>query len=62
MEITLYPDAHAALIRIREGKCQRTHEVNDATFIDLDADGAPLSIQFLYVSDGLSHQQISEGV
>ncbi len=58
MEITLFPDADAAYIQIQPGKIQRTHEVDDATFVDVDADGKPLNIQFLYVSDGVAQRQI----
>ena len=55
---TLYPDADAAYIRIQPGNCHHTNEVDDATFVDLDPDGNPLCIQFLYVSDGVNHQQL----
>ena len=59
MEITLFPDADAAYIHIQPGKCHHTHEVNDATLVDLDDDGNPLCIQFLYVSDGVDQHQIA---
>ena len=58
MEVTLFPDADAAYIRIQPGKCHHTNEVNDATFVDVDADGKPLNIQFLYVSDGVDQHHI----
>ena len=58
MEITLFPDADAAYIRIREGKPHRTNEVDYGTFVDVDTDGNPSNIQFLYVSDGVKHQQL----
>ncbi len=58
MEITLYPDADAAYIRIREGKPNHTNEVDGGTFVDVDTDGIPLYIQFLYVSDGADCQQL----
>ncbi len=58
MENTLFPDADAAYIRIRNGKLHRTNEVDDGTFVDVDTDGNPLYIQFLYVSDGVRHQQL----
>ena len=59
MELTLFPDADAAYIQVRPGTIQRTHEVDDATFVDVDADGKPLNIQFLYVSDGVKRQQLT---
>ena len=58
MEITLYPDSDAAVVNIRPGKPHHTNEINDATFVDVDADNAPVSITFLYVSDGVDQQQI----
>ena len=58
MEITLFPDADAAYIQVQPGHIQRTHEVDDATFVDLDPEGKPLNIQFLYVSDGVAQCHI----
>ena len=59
MEISLYPDADAAYISIQASKCHHSHEVNDATFVDLDNDGNTLSVQFRYVSNGVDHQQLT---
>ncbi len=58
MEIELYPDSDAASIGIRPGKPHHTNEVDNATFVDVDADNAPMSIMFLYVSDGVDQRQI----
>ena len=58
MKLTLFPDADAAYIQIQPGKIQRTHEVDDATFVDVDPEGKPLNIQFLYVSDGVAQCHI----
>ena len=58
MEITLFPDAAAAYIQVQPGQIQRTHEVDDATFVDLDPDGRPLNIQLLYVTEGVNHCQV----
>ena len=58
MEITLYPDADAAVIRISHGKPHHTNHIDDATFLDVDADGTPTSIQFLNVSGGVKSQQV----
>ena len=58
MEITLHPDADAAYISIQPSERHHTHEVNDATFVDLDSDSNPLSIRFLYVSNGVDQQEI----
>ena len=59
MRITLYPDADAAVVEIRPGKPHHTDEVDDATFVDVDAADSPMSIQFLYVRDGVEQQQIA---
>ena len=58
MQITVYPDADAAVVDIRPGKPHHTNEVDDATFVDVDAADSPMSIQFLYVSGGVDQQQI----
>ena len=58
MEITLFPDADAALIDIHDTKYQGTREIDLSTYLDLDTDGNPKAIQFLYVSNGVKHQQI----
>ena len=58
MELMLFPDADAAYIQIQPGQIQRTHEVDDATFVDLDPDGRPLNVQLLYVTDGVKRQDI----
>ena len=59
MRITLYPDADAAVVEIRPGKTHHTNEVGDATFVEVDAAGSPMSIKFLYVSHGVEQQQIA---
>ena len=58
MQITLYPEADAAVVDIRSGKPHHTNEVNDSTFVEVDTDDIPLSIKFLYVRDGVDQQQI----
>ena len=59
MKIILFPDADAAYIQVQPGAIQRTHEVDDATFVDLDPEGKPLNIQFLCVGDGVDQRQIA---
>ena len=59
MKIILFPDADAAYIQVQPGTIQRTHEVDDATFVDPDPEGKPLNIQFLCVSDGVDQRQIA---
>ena len=59
MEITLYPDADAAYIRIRDTKYQGTNHLDGANLLDLDIDGNLKSIQFLNVSDGVKRQQLT---
>ena len=58
MEITLYPDADAALIDIRDTQYKGTHHLDGATLLDLDTDGNLKCIQFLNVSDGITQQHI----
>ncbi len=59
MGITLYPDADAPLIDIRDTKYKRTQEIDLSTHLDLDTDGNAKSIQFLNVSDGVKRQHIA---
>ena len=58
MDITMYPDADAALIDIRDTKYKGTREIDLSTYLNLDTDGNAKSIQFLWVSDGVKRQQI----
>ncbi len=58
MELTLFPDADAAYITIRESTYEGTHHLDGATLVDLDTNGAPTSIQFLNVTDGVAQQHI----
>ena len=58
MEITLYPDADAARIRINHGKPHHTNTIDDATYVDVDDQGTPMTIEFLYVSNGVKRRQV----
>lgn len=47
------PEADAAYVRLSNGKCDVTEELDDRRNIDYDADGSVHGIEFLYVSDGI---------
>ena len=47
MQFRFDEDAHALYIAIRAGEVVRTIEVTDMVYIDVDADGAPLGIEFV---------------
>ncbi len=46
-------DADALYVRIAEGERARAIEVNDVTYVDVDAENRPLGIELLYPSMGL---------
>lgn len=46
-------DADALYVRISEGDRVKAVEVNDVTYIDVDADDHPLGIELLYPSLGI---------
>ena len=47
MQFRFDEEANALYIAIRAGKVVRTIEVTDMVYIDVDADGAPLGIEFV---------------
>jgi uncharacterized protein YuzE len=48
------PEADALYLRLADGVRDRTIEVDDVTYIDIDAAGRPLGIELLYPSMGLN--------
>lgn len=53
MEFQLDRDVNALYIRLRAGKVARTLEVTAAIYVDMDADDAPLGIEFTNADDFL---------
>jgi len=47
MQFRFDEEANALYIAIRAGEVVRTIEVTDMVYIDVDADGAPLGIEFV---------------
>jgi uncharacterized protein YuzE len=47
MQFRFDEEANALYIAIRAGEVERTIEVTDLVYIDVDADGAPLGIEFV---------------
>lgn len=47
-------EADALYVRLREGERLRAVEIDDTTYIDVDADGRALGIEVLYPSMGLN--------
>jgi len=42
------PDADALYVRVADGDRARTVEINDVTYVDVDANGRPVGIEVLY--------------
>jgi uncharacterized protein YuzE len=51
------PDINAVYVQLREGKVHRTEEVEDAVYVDIDADGNPIGIELLHAEDALPFVQ-----
>ena len=49
MRIEYSPTARALYLRLRAGRVAETVEVDEVVNVDLDADGAPLGIEFVHV-------------
>ena len=58
MEIIQYPDSDAVYVRLRDTQYGGGRELGDCKHIDLDLEGDPLGILFLYVSDGVDEEDI----
>ena len=53
MEFQLDRDVNALYIKLRSGKVSRTIEVADTIYVDMDADDAPIGIEFTNADDFL---------
>lgn len=53
MQITQYPDSDAVYVRLRDTQYGSGRALGDDKHLDLDSEGNPLGILFLYVSDGV---------
>lgn len=49
-------DADALYVRLRDGERRRAVEIDDSTYVDVDADEGAIGIEFLYPSLGLNVQ------
>ena len=47
MHFRLDPEVNALYITLRQGDVARTIEVTDTIYVDLDAQGTPLGIEFI---------------
>jgi uncharacterized protein YuzE len=48
------PEADALYVRISDGIRKRAVEVDDTTYVDVDSEGRPVGIEWLYPSLGIS--------
>ena len=53
MEFQLDRGENALYIKLRPGKVARTIELTDSVYVDMDADDAPIGIEFLNADDFL---------
>jgi uncharacterized protein YuzE len=52
--------ADALYVRLREGNVARTDEIDELTFVDVDASGDPLGIEVLHPARAVPTQMIFE--
>jgi uncharacterized protein YuzE len=48
------PEADALYVRLADGERQRAVEIDDSTYVDVDADGRPIGLELLYPSLGIN--------
>ena len=58
MEIIQYPESDAAYVRLLDTQYGGGRKLDDYKHLDLDLEGDPLGILFLYVSDGVGGEDI----
>ena len=58
MEIVRYPDSDAIYVRLRDTQYGGGRVLDDCRHLDLDLEGDPLGILFLYISDGVDLEDI----
>ena len=58
MEIQQYPDSDAIYVRLRDTQYGGGRQLDDRKHLDLDVEGNPLGILFMYVSDGVDQTDI----
>jgi uncharacterized protein YuzE len=61
VEFRLDPDVNALYIRFMPGKADRTVEWEDMVYVDLDASGQPLGIEFVNADDFVPFLRRHEG-
>ena len=60
MEIKQYPDSDAVYVRLRDTQYGGGRKLGECKHLDLDLEGDPLGILFLYVSDGVDGEDIPD--
>lgn len=58
MEIVRYPDSDAIYVQLRDTPYGGGRVLDDCRHLDLDLEGDPLGILFLYASDGIDLEDI----
>ena len=58
MEIVRYPDSDAIYVRLTDTQYGGGRVLDDCRHLDLDLEGDPLGILFLYISDGVDLEDI----
>ena len=58
MKIVRYPDSDAIYVRLRDTQYGGGRVLDDCRHLDLDLEGDPLGILFLYISDGVDLEDI----
>ena len=53
-------DADALYVRLADGSRVRTVEIDDSTYVDVDADDRPIGIELLYPSMGVNLRGVAE--
>ena len=52
-------DADALYVRLSDHERSRTVEVDEATYVDVDANGLAIGIEFLYPAQGVALQEVA---
>lgn len=60
MKIEFDPDADAMYIRLRNGRVISTRSLDDSRYVDLGANGQPIGVEVLGVSQGIDTTDLPE--
>jgi uncharacterized protein YuzE len=61
VEFRLDPDVNALYIRLMPGKADRTVEWEEMVYVDLDANGHPIGVEFVNADDFVPFLRRHEG-